>query len=304
MLTNCRQNSKRFPPSESDRPPRTVACLRRLAVALALALAAGGCGPRQAPLEVVTARTLEEALQRAGEVEFAQLSAEALEAFPAELAALPRLRKLSLRGQTALAPLPEALGDFANLRWLDLSGMGLNDLPSSLGRLPVEQLYLSDNRFAVLPDVVGALGGLTYLNLDRNSLGALPPSVGGLGALRWVRLNNNQLADLPDELAAWTAVRRIYLRENRLREVPRVLFQLDTLEQLDLGANPISELPEAIGRLRRLERLDLNHTAIQTLPDAIVELRSLRHLVLTGSPIAVSERPRWRAALPGCHIEF
>ncbi len=304
MLANCRQSSRSFLGSATGRPAARV---RRVPIGLALSALAtlgSGCFPWQAPPEIQTARTLEEARRQAETLEFAQLSTAPLDAFPAELARFPKLWKLSLRGQKTLSPLPELLGDFRHLRWLDLADMELRTLPAGLAALPLEHLYLSDNRFVVLPDSLGALEQLTYLNLDRNALTTLPPSVGGLTSLRWIRLNNNQLSDLPDELSAWGSIRRIYLQQNRFETVPEVLFELHTLEHLNLGANPITELPQAIRQLRRLERLDLNHTAIATLPETLAELRELRQLVLTGSPIPAAERSRWRAALPNCHIEF
>lgn len=267
-----------------------------------------GCFRQSAPDRIPSAETLDACLAASGDLQFAHLSAEngRLEAFPEALASCPALWKLGLRGQTALAPLPAAIGSLRGLRWLDLSEIGLDDLPAELGSLPLRRLYLSDNKFESLPAAVAALHDLDYLNLDRNRLTSLPPEVGGWSELRWLRLNGNRLQSLPVEAANWKALRRLYLRENDFESVPDVIASLPALEQLDLGRNPrLATVPTSIGSLASLTRLDLDYTAVTTLPDAIGNLRALKTLVLVGCPLASGELKRIRSLLPAdCTVEY
>ena len=297
MIPNFRPDSK-----------RNLHPLAKILLAGAFLAVAGGCFRQSAPPRIPSAETLAGCLETAETLEFAHLSAEGgpLEAFPQELSRCPRLWKLGLRGQTALAPLDPAVGALKGLRWLDLSEIGLDDLPAEVGTLPLRRLYLSDNRFENLPAAVAALRDLDYLNLDRNRLAALPPEVGGWTGLRWLRLNGNRLADLPAEAASWTSLQRLYLRENAFEAVPASITALPALEQLDLGRNPkLAAVPESIGKLSALTRLDLDYTAVTKLPDSIGELRALKTLVLYGCPIQPAEVDRIRALLPeGCAVEF
>ncbi len=267
-----------------------------------------GCFRQSAPDRIPSAETLDACLAATGDLQFAHLSAEngRLETFPDALAGCPALWKLGLRGQTALKPLPAAIGSLRGLRWLDLSEIGLDDLPAELGSLPLRRLYLSDNKFERLPAAVAALHDLDYLNLDRNRLASLPPEVGGWAELRWLRLNGNRLTSLPAEAANWKALQRLYLRENDFESVPEAVTSLPALEQLDLGRNPrLATVPASIGSLVALTRLDLDYTAVTTLPEAIGNLRALKTLVLVGCPLAPGELERIRALVPAdCAVEY
>lgn len=297
MVPNFRPNSK-----QNLHPAVKILVLTAFSALLS------GCFRQKAPDRIPSAETLDACLAAPDEVQFAHLSAEngRLEAFPVALAGCPALWKLGLRGQTALAPLPPVIASLRGLRWLDLSEIGLADLPAELGSLPLRRLYLSDNQFEHLPAAVAALHDLDYLNLDRNRLADLPPDVGGWTALRWLRLNGNKLSSLPAEAAGWTSLRRLYLRDNAFESVPASITALPALEQLDLGRNPnLATVPESIGALSSLTRLDLDYTAVTHLPDAIGNLRALKTLVLFGSPIEPGEVDRIRALLPpDCAVEY
>ncbi len=297
MLPNSRQNAKQ----------NLLSPVKNFAAALLFGLL-GGCFQQSAPERIPTATTPEACLAAADTVQFAHLSAlnGPLAAFPDGLDRCPALWKLSLRGQTALAPLPAAVADCKGLRWLDLSEMGLADLPPALATLPLQRLYLADNALAALPEAVASLSSLDYLNLDRNRLAALPDSVGAWTSLRWLRLNGNRLASLPAAASSWLALRRLYLRDNALAAFPDALAGLPALEQLDLGGNrDLADIPASIGRLPALTRLDLDHTAVSRLPDSVASLTNLNTLVLVGCPMDTNEVERIRALLPkNCRVEF
>ncbi len=278
-----------------------------LFVAVLLFSCAVGCFQQAAPERLAEARNLEELAATAATAGFARLSlavpdGEKLAAFPGtELAACPNLRKVSLRGQTALAPLPEApFGSLPKLEWLDLSAIGLTDLPASLAAAGVRELWLAENKFTSLPPAVSELTALAYLNLDRNLLGALPPEIGNLTSLRWLRLNFNRLETLPAECSNLKELDRLYLRSNRIREFPAALLSLTGLEQLDLSDNKeLKELPEGISAMRNLERLDLSGCGIEKLPDGLASAPALKTLVLVGCPLDPAEVARFKKLAKG-----
>jgi Leucine-rich repeat (LRR) protein len=68
---------------------------------------------------------------------------------------------------------------------LDLSDLGLQSLPESIGRLAqLRNLQLYNNRLTALPESIGQLTELRELNLLNNRLTALPESIGQLIGLR------------------------------------------------------------------------------------------------------------------------
>jgi len=83
---------------------------------------------------------------------------------------------------------------------LDLSELGLTELPDSIGQLvQLRGLNVLENRLTALPEyIIGQLGQLQSLNVSNNQLPALPESIGQLTQLRKLRAFGNQLTALPE----------------------------------------------------------------------------------------------------------
>lgn len=101
---------------------------------------------------------------------------------------------------------------------LDLSGMGIADLPEPL-------LKFCDR--------------LTSLNLADNQLIKLPPVLASVETLQELDLANNGLSDLPIELASLKKLTKLVLTGNTLSSVPACVL---TLPMLEVSARP-SPLP-------------------------------------------------------------
>ncbi len=78
--------------------------------------------------------------------------------------------------------IPEEIGEFKTLRYLDL---GANALKTS--GLPGSKIWDLEN--------------LLYLDLSNNDLRSLPGEIGRLKELRFLRLFGNRLTDLPEEIS-------------------------------------------------------------------------------------------------------
>lgn len=76
----------------------------------------------------------------------------------------------------------------------------------------VQELQLSGNCLAELPDGISRLTGLRRLGLAGNCLRALPPGLGALRALEGLWLHGNLLeGELPAELGGLAALRALSL---------------------------------------------------------------------------------------------
>jgi len=72
---------------------------------------------------------------------------------------------------------------------LDLSGLGLTELPPELWQITyLEWLDLSDNHLTRLPPQIGLLTNLKTLGVVGNRLTELPPEIGQLKRLEYLHL--------------------------------------------------------------------------------------------------------------------
>ncbi|KAI8535589.1 hypothetical protein RHMOL_Rhmol10G0186000 [Rhododendron molle] len=98
----------------------------------------------------------------------------------------------------------------------------------------VVSLELQDNNlYGVLPDYLGSMAHLQYLNLSHNDFsGSIPTSWGNLSSLKHLVLSNNRLSgSVPDSLANVTGLMELDLSSNKLMgTIPTKLFSLPTFD--------------------------------------------------------------------------
>lgn len=117
------------------------------------------------------------------------------------LADLPHLKYLDLTGN-ALTELPACVAGFADLVWLGLNFNRLAALPGEMGGMKkLQRLYLRGNPLSELPIYIGSLTSLVELDLTGCAVARLPSSMAHLTELRHIALEAKPLeADLR---AAW-----------------------------------------------------------------------------------------------------
>lgn len=92
--------------------------------------------------------------------------------------------------------LPRDTEELCNLDALYLNGLGLIDLPDSIGNLSqLKELYVYSNQLTHLPDWIGNLSQLTTLDVHTNQLTHLPDSIGNLTNLKELRVTDNPFAE-------------------------------------------------------------------------------------------------------------
>lgn len=130
---------------------------------------------------------------------------------------------------------------------MDLSVIGLTDLPASIGQLgQLQQLNISNNELTALPEAIGQLSKLAFLDLHNNEMTTLSEGVGRLSQLWGLDVCSNQLKALPEALGQLTQLRDIWVFDNRLTFLPESLRRLTNLQQLYLHDNPALGLPPEV----------------------------------------------------------
>ena len=180
-----------------------------------------------------------------------------------------------------LTELPDSVGQLQNLQELDARGNELSALPESLGQLQnLQELSVSGNRLTALPESLGQLQNLQSLDARRNKLTALPESLGQLQNLRTLSAWGNQLTALPESLGQLQNLQQLDLSFNRLTALPEFLSQLQNLETLEIQKNQLTALPESLGQLQKLRRFVLDDNPFKTVPPVYFQLRALEYIDL------------------------
>lgn len=216
---------------------------------------------------------------------------------PRSLTKLTQLKSLDLSHN--VLSIPEWIGSLSNLQRLILSGTSGGNLPNSLpqdiGLLKnLRYLDASRNGLTTVPDFIGNLKDLHHLDLSSNRLTALPDSFGNLTGLDHLDLSSNQLTRFPKFLWKLKELRFLDLARNQLEKLPKEIDKLTSLQELKLGFNPINYLPNSIGGLLNLRRLDLFHCQVREIPESLARLKKLKELdlsynLITKIPEAIAE---------------
>ncbi|KAG0536527.1 hypothetical protein BDA96_03G071600, partial [Sorghum bicolor] len=162
---------------------------------------------------------------------------------------LKQLKVLSLHNSsfTGRIPFPASLANLTSLSILDL---GSNQLEG------------------IIPNSIGVLKDLWYLDLRYNSLSSMPPiSLYNLSSLEFLQIQSNMLSgSIPTDIGnRFHAMRFLSLYTNQFTGIiPASLSNLTSLQELDLGENMLKgHVPHTIGRLPALQKLFLGDNSLE-----------------------------------------
>jgi len=139
-----------------------------------------------------------------------------------------------------------------SLEILDLSSNQLCSLPNDFAKLhKLKILFLSDNAFTHLPEVLGLCPELEMIGFKANQIKtvsekSLPPKT------RWLILTDNQIKTLPNAIGQLKRLQKLMLAGNQLTTLPESMAQCKNLQLLRISANQLSELPDWLLALPKL----------------------------------------------------
>ncbi len=190
--------------------------------------------------------------------------------------------------------IPNWFGECTSLQTLNFSNQRLKRtfetrnlmLPESIGNLTnLKYLDLTLCKITHVSDTIGNLNALEILKLSDNKLIEIPQSINNLSNLKELHLDRNKLDSIPD-LSNLTSLKKLDLTHNNLSEFPQFILKLTNLEQLFLGFNKIDRIPLNISNLNNLKQLILqDNKLINKIPNSIGKLKNLEFLVLEGNKI-------------------
>ncbi|XP_074582259.1 putative disease resistance protein RGA4 [Curcuma longa] len=173
----------------------------------------------------------------------------------------------------------EVFSELKFLRVLNLTGGGIEEVPTSIGNLiHLRYLNLSWNDITVLPNSITLLPNLWYLNLSRNYITVLPDSITLLPNLRYLNLSGNNFEILPDSITLLPNLWYLNLSSNyELRELPKELGNMQNLQNLNLKCHDeLTYMPCGLSRLTNLRSLPFFIGSDKTGACSIIELEDLK----------------------------
>ncbi|KAH7667699.1 Non-specific serine/threonine protein kinase protein [Dioscorea alata] len=191
------------------------------------------------------------------------------------------LNVFSFRDSSLQGPLPDWLGEFQNLTFLDLSYNSFHSsIPASIGKLSqLHELYLYSSALnGFIPESLGTLSTLQILSLSGNALnGSIPQSLGRLSIFALDLSNNLISGNIPCDLGIFDGrtpqLNSLSLSTNYLTgSIPNSLCNLVGLALLDLSNNHLEgAIPNCWNNLTSLEYLILaNNSLAGEIPNSLV----------------------------------
>jgi Leucine-rich repeat (LRR) protein len=165
---------------------------------------------------------------------------------------------------------------------------------------------------SVLPEQLGKLQNLKYLDISGNAIEVLPSSLWDLKKLKELKLSWNRIDELDEEIGNLVNLEVLYLggddtqwyantdddhiivyaqclrsENNNIKVFPESFRMLKNLKKLKLVHLGLDSIPDCITKLSRLEELDFTYNNLEELPAMIGDLKSLRYLWLGRNSIKV-----------------
>ncbi|GLJ33498.1 hypothetical protein SUGI_0673830 [Cryptomeria japonica] len=173
---------------------------------------------------------------------------------------MTKLETLNLFACENLQKLPLHVTNQLSLRYLNVKGTKLRELPSKFGELSkLENLRIESQFLTMLPPSIVNLSSLTSLDIyNCRELEILPESIGNLASLTKFSISHCiKLKYLPESIGCLSSL--TYLHINGCLEfetLPESIKNLASLTKLSIyGCKKLKCLPESIGSLEKLRAL-------------------------------------------------
>ena len=138
-----------------------------------------------------------------------------------------------------------------------------------------------------IPENIGDLTELQYLELNYNKISTIPESIGQLKKLNYLDLSYNDIESLPDSIGQLESLYELNLSHNKISTIPESIGLLENISMFNVSYNEIFSLPESIGTIGQLAYygdINMSYNHITTLPESINDLY-FNHLYLNNNII-------------------
>lgn len=196
-------------------------------------------------------------------LEVLSVEASSIKELPESLGELIHLKYLSVRHNSRLIDLPVTIGNLKCMEIIDVSGSGISRLRNELADCTsLKSIVGNASRIKSLPEDIGKLQNLVYMNLVSNRIIEIPESIGELTNLKNLSLGSNDISQLP---ASFTKLKNLTfcgLSYNRFKDFPEEVLQLHKLQTIWLHNNSFRNIPAEIASIKSLQYMLVDHQII------------------------------------------
>jgi len=113
---------------------------------------------------------------------------------------------------------------------------------------------------------------ITLLSMTNKALRVLPECIGKLDALEYLNCSDNTIYELPESFSKLQHLKYAYFIRNQFTQWPNVFYSMPNLEVIDLGGNHLTQIPDSISFCTTVKSLYINDNYILELPESITKL--------------------------------
>ncbi|XP_052057588.1 leucine-rich repeat and calponin homology domain-containing protein 1-like isoform X6 [Mytilus californianus] len=169
----------------------------------------------------------------------------------------------------------------------DLSKNRFAEVPKEVcDHAMLEELNCYHNVIKAIPEAIGRLQNLTFINLSRNQLVVIPPFICELVSLEVLIASHNKLISLPEEMGVLDKLMEIDVSCNEISQLPPQIGDLKSLKSLNVRRNMLIELPIELSKLS-LRKIDFSNNRISTIPTAFRKIETLEEILLDSNPLTM-----------------
>ena len=174
---------------------------------------------------------------------------------------------------------------------LNLDDTGTQHIPESIGDLTYleEFISLNNNNTPTFPERMTELLNLRELTFHSN-FAALPDSIGNLTNLEFLNFRSDSITEIPLSIGELSTLKVLFIQGQQIDFIPDTVFTLSTLEEFIINGTSITSVPPEITLLPNLRRLNISNNNIECLPETFTDFceTDISISIFADNPIAVT----------------
>ncbi len=131
---------------------------------------------------------------------------------------------------------------FDNVTWVPSDS--INDYSQHV--LRIKKIEWNDKNISKIPEQIGFLDSLHWLELENNLIDTIPGTIGSLLSLEYLQLYNNKLTYLPESIGYLKDLRELYIHDNNLDTLSFSFEALTSLSEFWVQKNNLTSLPSSL----------------------------------------------------------